>query len=551
MKISERKRRSLELALTALLLLTAVLAAAAGAEAHADAPSNEVQAANVDELLAAIAPNTTITLTGRSYNLTEAADYGGAGTDFYHWNEIYDDGWELVIDHVQGLSIKAARPGTEIVTVPRYACVLKFESCRDIALEGFTAGHTDGPGFCTGAVINLTNCRDVRVEGCDLYGCGTYGLELYRSRGVKALDTTIRDCSYGAVNAVESTDFLLDGCKVYGIESYLGVFSLSSCRDCAVINSLVRNNAGGELVWLSATRDFYIAGCEISGNRFNGMFSCTTYPVVLEGCAFKNNDCEYGWYYDEWQPSEHAVDPSGRTYSDEELDALTLMKDAKWSAPEKAAAPVAAPAPSEDGMIHVRTVDELLASIGPDVSIYLEDGVYDLSEAADYGLEGGEYYSWMLCYDGPGLVIQNVENLSITGAGPHRASITAEPRYADVLGFDNCKNITLKNLTAGHSQAPGDCAGGVLNFMGTSGVVIEDCSLYGCGVMGVTAYDSADMQLLHTEIHHCSYGALSLQDSRDVRIEGCNVHDIPGSLYQIFNCENVSLDGAPLQSQNW
>ena len=550
MKINETKRKLIELVLVALLVVTAVLSANVSAEAYADGPK-EVEAATVDELLAAIAPNTTITLTGRSYNLTEAGDYGQAGTDFYHWNDIYDDGWELDIDHVQGLTIRATRPGTEIVTVPRYACVLKFTGCRDIALEGFTAGHTDGPGFCTGAVIHLDGCRNARITNCDLYGCGTFGVELYRTRGLRVLDTTIRDCSYGALSATESADFLLDGCKVYGIESYTGIFTLSSCRDCALVNSLVRNSAGGSLAWLSSTKDFYMAGCEISGNRFNGMFSCTTYPVVLEGCVFKNNECLYGWYDDQWQTSERVTAPDGRAYTDEELAAMTLTKDAAWAAPAETAAPAEAPAPAEDGMIHVHTVDELLASIGPDVTIYLEDGVYDLSEAADYGLPGGEYYSWMLCYDGPGLVIQNVENLTICAAGPHRAGISAVPRYADVLGFDNCKNITLKNFTAGHTQAPSDCAGGVLNFMGTDTVTIEDCSLYGCGVLGVTAYNCKDMDIRYTEIHHCSYGAISLQDCGDVRVERCNIHDIPGNYYQIYSCENVTLDGAPLQSQNW
>ena len=72
----------------------------------------------MDEFLKAIAPNTVITLTGRSYDLTHALGYGVFGSKYYCWNEIYDDGWELEIDKVQNLTIRAARPGTEIVTVP-------------------------------------------------------------------------------------------------------------------------------------------------------------------------------------------------------------------------------------------------------------------------------------------------------------------------------------------------------------------------------------------------------------------------------------------------
>ena len=193
-----KEKRIVLSAILALLLLLAAAAIPLSASAEAAEPV-AVECATVDELLKAIAPNTVITLTGRSYNLTEAQGYGVYGSKYYGWNEIYDDGWELEIDDVDNLTIRAEKPGVEIVTVPRYACVMKFDNCRALTLEGFTCGHTDGAGFCTGAVINLTGCRDVSVTGCDLYGCGTYGLEIDRSRGVHALNTTIRDCSYGAL----------------------------------------------------------------------------------------------------------------------------------------------------------------------------------------------------------------------------------------------------------------------------------------------------------------------------------------------------------------
>ena len=536
------EKRIILSAILAVLLLFAVTAMSLPASAEETAQPAVVDAATVDELLKAIAPNTTINLTGRSYNLTEALGYGVFGSKYYGWNEIYDDGWELEIDNVDNLTIRAEKPGVEIVTVPRYACVLKFDKCSGLRLEGFTAGHTEGPGFCTGAVVNLSSCRDVTVERCDLYGCGTYGLEIDRSRGVRALNTTIRDCSYGALWANAGADILLDNCSVYGIEGYSGIFSYSGCRDCAVINTLVRSCASSSLMEANASRSITLAGCEVSGNTFNGMFLCTVNPVTVDGCAFKNNTCAYGWYDEQWRTSERVVAPDGKAYEDAELEALTLTKDVKWSAPAEAA-PVEAPAPSEDGMIHVRTVDELLASIGPDTSVYLENGVYNLSEAAGYGTDAGEYYDWMPCYDGPGLVIRNVQNLKIVGASPIMASIVAEPRYADVLSFENCGGIRLEGFTAGHSAGVSECAGGVLNFMGTDGVMIENCSLYGCGVLGVSGSNCSNMDIRFTEIHHCSFGAFSFDGCRSVNIESCNIHDIPGNFYQIYDCRKVTVDG--------
>ena len=197
-------------------------------------------------------------------------------------------------------------------------------------------------------------------------------------------------------------------------------------------------------------------------------------------------------------------------------------------------------------MIHVSNINELLASLAPGVSIYLEDGVYDVSTAVGFGSYSGEFYYWMNSYDGPGLVIRNVEGLSITAGGPHRASIVSVPRYADVISFENCSDITLTNFTAGHTQEPGECAGGVLDFVESNGVTVEDCSLYGCGVFGVSAYNCGNLTVRYTEIHDCSYGAVSLTDCTDITMEHCNIHDIPGATYHIYGCRNVTADGREL-----
>ena len=525
--------------------------AAGDAPEAAPAEKNQVEAATVDELLKAIAPNTVITLTGRSYDLTRAQGYGVYGSKWYGWNDIYDDGWELEIDNVEGLTIRASRPGTEIITVPRYACVMKFVNCADVVLEGFTAGHSEGPGFCTGAVLNMQGCRNMSVSRCDLYGCGTYGLELERCQGIHTVDSTIRDCSYGAISAGNCRDVLLDGCSIYGIEGVDGVFSLSACRDCALINSVVRSNSSSSLLSLNSVKNFYMAGCEISKNTFEGMFTCTPYPAVIEGCVFADNTC-YHWYQENWKISERVVRPDGTAYSDEELAALTLMGNVSWTAPESEEPTVVAPEASEDGQIHVHNVDELLAAIAPNANIYLEDGVYDLSEAAGYGYADSEYWYWMDCYDGPGLVIRGVENLRIAAAGPHRAGIVAVPRYCEVLSFEGCKNISLSGFTAGHTQEPGACAGGVLSFMQSRGFRIEDCSLFGCGIVGVTCMSSGDGEIQHTEIHDCSDGAFYFYDSLDIRISECNIHDIPNYTYQIFNCGSITADGRALpEGASW
>ena len=82
-------RKTILALLTAALLL---LSFTGGAFAEEPAELQTVEAATVEELLSAIAPNTVIRLTGRSYDLTRAKGYGVFGSKYYNWNGIYEDG---------------------------------------------------------------------------------------------------------------------------------------------------------------------------------------------------------------------------------------------------------------------------------------------------------------------------------------------------------------------------------------------------------------------------------------------------------------------------
>ena len=505
-----------------------------------------VECGTVEDFLKAIAPNTTIRLTGRSYELSAALGYGNFGGDYYEWLDLYGE-WELVISGVNGLRIEAVHPGTEIVTLPTYANVIRFDNCSDVCLSGLTIGHIEGAGYCSGSVLRMLDCEDMRVENCELYGCGTYGLELDRCRNLSCRETVIRDCSTGAMTATTSSGIVLDSCRITGIsgQDYTAVLSLSNCSGCGVLNSLVRSCSGTELLRCNYVRDFRLAGCEIANNRFGGMFFVGSGPVTVDGCSFRKNEMENGWYSEPWggSESERVVDPNGRIYEDYELYELELKTDVSWTPAEPEIPEQKQIEASADGMIHVSTVDELLASIAPGAKIYLEDGVYALAEATGFGSYAGEYYYWMPCYDGPGLVISGADDLTITAGGPHRVTITAMPRYADVLTFENCSGLTIQNITAGHTQEPGSCTGGVLCFRDSASSSVQDCSLYGCGTIGVTAYSSRDLAVRYTEIHDCSDGAFFFLECDGVTIERCNVHDVDGSTYYTYNCKNISADG--------
>lgn len=496
----------------------------------------------VDELLAAIAPDTVIELTGQRYMLTEASDYGtGSGSGYYRWDT--GGGAELVIENVTGLTIRAANRDTCIVTEPRWVNVLHFIGCEDITLEGFTAGHTDG-AYCSGGVLCFENTKGVTVDGCSLYGCGTEGVTTYSCEDVAVTGSEIWNCSQGAAFIYDSKNVSFDNCDFHGITAEFGMFRTIDSDKFALLNSTIRDSSGDVFFNSSRSSGVYIGGCEVSGNKFRDMFASELIPVTVEGCALGDNDI-IDWYADmeklgSLYENSKAVDHERNVYSYSELQNMQKTENAVWNAyvPEVSTPEVAV---SEDGKVHVTTVDEFLAAIAPDTTIYLEPGVYDLSTAAGCGVTETDRYRWDLRFDGPSLVITGVDGLTIEGAGAESVTIAAVPRYADVLGFERCAGLTLRGFTAGHTEEKGYCTGGVLYFDLCDDAVIDGCALFGCGIMGITAGSCADMNVSNTEIYDCEYGAVTLNDSNAV-FDSCDIHDNGGPDFQLYNSTAI-VDG--------
>ena len=246
------------------------------------------------------------------------------------------------------------------------------------------------------------------------------------------------------------------------------------------------------------------------------------------------------------------------------------QSDVSWTAkPRTVSAEGASTETDSDGYIRVSTVDEFLSAIAPGASIFLESGVYNLADADGYGSVGGEYYYWQESYDGPKLIISGVNELTIEAESADAATICAEPRYADVLTFENCDHITLRNFTAGHTEEPGSCTGGVVYLSGCTNVTVEGCGLYGCGVVGISGYGCRTLNVSGCDIYECSYNGIVLNTCfgvsitgteihdnggcgiylggcSDVAVEGCLIHDNTGSALTSFNTTNLSYDGEKL-----
>ena len=528
--------------ITLALLLCCVLVLCSGAAAYAEeAGNNVVQVSTVDELLAAIAPNTEIVLAPGEYNLTQASNYARGGGEWYHWESVYD-GVELVITDLSGLTIRGEDQDTvSIVTEPRYANVMRFDFASGITISNVTMGHTPEKGSCAGGVLLFQDCSDLEIVRSGLYGCGIRGVDLRGCRNVHVDWTDIYECSEGCVAVSESRNVLFENCKFYRCTVWMGVFEVYGSRDVAFINSEVFENSGiypeyGSLVY-SSCPGVYLGGLDVHENSFASLFTCNNHAATVEKCRFTGNSGAFA--------SDLAPVSADRTELTAGDIANMSMRTVTW---EPATAPeTVAPEADVDGKIHVTTVDEFLAAIGRDTVIYLEPGVYDLSQAENYGGFGTEFYHWEDTFDGPELVIQGVSGLTIEGAGKDQVTITAAPRYANVLRFENCYGLILRGFLAGHTMEPGYCSGGVLQMTYCSNVNIEQCGLYGCGILGIWAMGCSNLYVTGTEIYECSSGAASFYNCSDVSLDACDVHDIGGTEYYAdFFCTNIFVNGEPV-----
>lgn len=208
---------------------------------------NEVHVKTADEFLKALKSDATIVLDAEIIDLTSASDYGKDASDEeyygvnpaqfngknYYWSKRYD-GFALCIGNLNNLSITG--PG-EIITQPRYADVLTFYNCTNLLLNELKLGHSPESGACAGGVVYLLNCRDILINGCDLYGCGIYGIQSDSIERLKVQNTLIHDCSYGAVSMTDSDDVSFIECKIQYCPS--PHFTLSDCKNFSWNNKIM------------------------------------------------------------------------------------------------------------------------------------------------------------------------------------------------------------------------------------------------------------------------------------------------------------------------
>lgn len=207
------------------------------------------------QLVNGILSNTNITIDAETDILVSRAF--PSTTSNADWTNVHD-GKELTISFLSDFSLTNGR----ILAEARYGWVFSFNNCSSLAFRNVTIGHTL-EGYCMGGVLRFRNCSDIIIEQCDLFGCGTYGIELIDCKNVEIVDSTIRDCSYGAIRIHGSDGVVFRNCIVsgnrgfdlIGIDGELGVATFQSCTfkhnegDGFMFNLKGRETGYGLFIW--------------------------------------------------------------------------------------------------------------------------------------------------------------------------------------------------------------------------------------------------------------------------------------------------------------
>jgi len=190
--------------------------------------------------------------------------------------------------------------------------------------------------------------------------------------------------------------------------------------------------------------------------------------------------------------------------------------------------------------VTVTNAKEFLEAIGSYKKIILKEGEYNLSKAEE--IKSNDKVAAHDSYDGKEYIVFEATELIIEGDEGNTVTVVIEPRYANVLTFMYCNNITVKNITAGHTIEPGNCTGGVLRFEDCSDVAVDNCRLYGCGTYGVTTVNSENINVKNTEIYECTYGVVDIFSSSNIFFDNCIFRDSEEfSMFSISESTNIGI----------
>ncbi|HEX2946059.1 MAG TPA: right-handed parallel beta-helix repeat-containing protein [Clostridia bacterium] len=179
--------------------------------------------------------------------------------------------------------------------------------------------------------------------------------------------------------------------------------------------------------------------------------------------------------------------------------------------------------------VTVHNANELYANLGSNRHFLLmPGGDYDMTKVAK----------------SPGTVydINSLNNIVLEGVGEKQVDFITGNENADALSFAGCSNITLKNLNMGHNPITlFICSGFVLNITSCSNITIDNCTMFGCGEVGLYADSSTNILCRNSVIRDCSGNVSELYKVEKAIFENCDFVNAVDETINLNDCKDISL----------
>ena len=182
----------------------------------------------------------------------------------------------------------------------------------------------------------------------------------------------------------------------------------------------------------------------------------------------------------------------------------------------------------------VNSVKEFFQALGNNTEIIIECNTLDFTlENLEKELEfeeTDEHWSSFssLNYRRPqsyylvsGIVLYQYSNLIIRSET--LVNIISKNSYDNILSFENCENISLKNIAIYHT--PETCNGSVLKLLSSSKIKVNNCYLNGSGGIGVSLIGTDNAIFNNTEIFNNVFYAVYSINSNHIQFKNCNIYE--------------------------
>ena len=153
---------------------------------------------------------------------------------------------------------------------PRYANVICFRECSNIKLIGLTLGHTPRKGSCMGSVLRFENCNNIQLDSLELFGCGTYGIELENCTNIRTNGIKIFECSYGALSIINS-NLEFSNSMIYDCNKTVGCIIEATNSQLDFNNASIFNNYIDNYLISLESSSLFCSGVCVYSNSFAGL----------------------------------------------------------------------------------------------------------------------------------------------------------------------------------------------------------------------------------------------------------------------------------------